>query len=73
MNQMPQVGNLWSTDKQEIRQRVRAIDALLAWKETKSVELRQGYQEKLRRVTQERENFEAKCEKLESKVTELDK
>lgn len=73
MNQMPQIGNLWSTDKQEIRQHVRAIQALLSWKETKSVELRQGYQEKLRRVTGERESFEAKCQKLEQKVKELDK
>lgn len=73
MNQMPLLGDLKSSDKKEIKQRIRAFQALLTWKETKINELRQGYQEKLRRVTAERDNFETKCERLEQRITEMDK
>ena len=40
MNQMPAVGNLRSNDPKDVKHRVRAIQALLTWKEKKSVEIR---------------------------------
>jgi len=62
---MPIAGDLKSNDKKDIKQRVRAIQALLVWKETKSVEIRQTYQEKIRKITAERDSFEKKCQELE--------
>ena len=40
MNQMPSVGDLRSNDPKDVKQRIRAIQALLRWKENKSVEIR---------------------------------
>jgi len=37
---MPLMGDLKSIDKKEIRQRIRAFQALLSWKEEKSIEMR---------------------------------
>ena len=54
MNQMPSVGDLKSIDKKDIKQRVRAIQSLLEFKETKSIEIRQSYNEKIRKITEER-------------------
>ena len=49
------------------------MQALLGWKETKSVEIRQGYQEKLRKITMDRDAADKKSERLEQKVQEMDK
>ena len=73
INQMPLLGDLTSADEKDIQLRIKAIQSLLTWKETKSNEIRLGYQEKLRRVTFECENLEKKCERLEQRITEMDK
>jgi len=52
---------------------VQAIRALLEFKETKSVEIRQSFSEKLRKLTVERDNFERKCQRLEKQVSDMDK
>lgn len=62
---MPAVGDLKSSEKKDIRQRVKAIQALLAWKETKSVEMRQSHNEKIRKITIERDKLKEKCKELE--------
>ena len=67
MNQMPDIGDLISTSKnrREIEKNISAFHALLNWKETKSQEIRQDYQNKLRKITFDRDSFEKKCQKLE--------
>ena len=55
MNQMPSLGDIRSAEPRDVRLRIQAIRALLDFKETKSVEIRQGYAEKLRKVTSERD------------------
>ena len=58
---MPVIGDLKSSKLDDIKKRIRGFQELLAWKEIKSVEIRQGYHEKLRKVTTERDTAERKC------------
>lgn len=48
---MPSMGNLKSSSRHDLKQRVKAFQALLEWKEIKSVEIRQSYNEKIRKLT----------------------
>ena len=75
LNQMPQIGDLRARkqSKAEIKKNIQAFQALLSWKESQGIEMRQGYQEKLRKITYERDNIENKCQKLEERVIALDK
>lgn len=73
MNQMPAVGDLKSVNKKDVKQRVRAIQSLLEWKETKSVEIRQSYNEKIRKITAERDTYEKRCQQMNQRMIELDK
>ena len=70
---MPNLGDMKSTDKKEIKKRLRAIEALLNWKETTAREMREGYMEKLRKVTTERDMQEKKTQRLEKRIMDLDK
>ena len=62
-NYVNDVGDLTSSDPADVAKRVRAIDSLLTWKEDNSNinEMRQKFQENLRRVTTERDKLETKC------------
>ena len=73
LNQMPVIGDLKSAKLIDIRYRIRAFNSLLTWKETKSVEIRQGFIEKLRKVTSERDVAERKCQRLEERLQNMDK
>ena len=73
LNQMPAIGDLKSAKLIDIRYRIRAFHSLLTWKETKSVEIRQGFHEKLRKVTNERDIAEKKCQRLEERLLNMDK
>ena len=68
MNQMPPMGDLRKADAREIRKSTHAFQALISWKESKSIEIRQGYAEKLRKMTAERDSLESKCLNLERKL-----
>ena len=73
MNQMPVLGDLQASDAKNVKQRVRAIKELLDWKESKTTEMRQGFQEKIRKANQDRDIQEKKVDKLERRIVEMDK
>ena len=70
---MPTMGDLESIETKDVKLRLRTIQALLNWKESTSQEIRQGFNEKLRKVTQERDTLERKCLSLEEQMTDMDK
>ena len=45
------MGDLESIETKDVKLRLRTIQALLNWKESTSQEIRQGFNEKLRKVT----------------------
>ena len=66
-NQMPGMGDLTCSDSNNVSKRVRAIDALLRWKEDHNEEknnvavMIQNYKDNLRKVSIERDKAETKC------------
>ncbi len=67
MNQMPELASLEAEDV------LTSIQRLLDWKENKSLEIKQGLQEEVRRLTTERDTADNKCHRLEQRVQILDK
>ena len=76
---MPGMGDLTCSDSNNVSKRVRAIDALLRWKEDHNEEknnvaaMIQNYKDNLRKVSIERDKAETKCQKMEERVQNLDK
>ena len=64
---MPGMGDLTCSDSNNVSKRVRAIDALLRWKEDHNEEknnvaaMIQNYKDNLRKVSIERDKAETKC------------
>ena len=63
MNKMPDIGDIYNTENldEEAQKNIKAFQALLNWKENKTYEIRQEYEEKLRKITFDRNNYEKKC------------
>ena len=70
MHQMPVLGDMKSTNRRDIKQRLRAFRALLDSKDNQTKEVRKSQQEKNRAVAEQQE-LDKKCKDLQKNVDDL--